>query len=212
MVFYAIFGAALLLAARARLATTVAILALAVVLAEIAGPSVPVDFYGDPIVLEFLYGMCLGAIYTRWHGNAPVALLTALLAAAAAIFASLGGDHDVTRAVSLGIPAVLVVGAAVLLERTRTVPTWRIPYLLGGASYSIYLTHSMWLKVLSKGWDKTSLPRGGVFVLGVLGSAVVGVAVFQLVEQPITRWIKRRRQREDRLVATDAVVVTTVEG
>jgi exopolysaccharide production protein ExoZ len=105
---------------------------------------------------------------------------------------------------------MLIVGSALCLEHDGIVRHWRIPKLLGDASYSIYLAHGVFLSPARALYFKTSLPRDGFFVIGVVGSVLAGLAVYQLIEAPLTARIRDRRLRDQRPVASDSVAADVV--
>lgn len=60
------------------------------------------------------------------------------------------GDSDLSCALSIGVPALLLVAGAVMIERLIGVPNVRGLHLLGNASYSLYLSHTIALSVVSQ--------------------------------------------------------------
>jgi exopolysaccharide production protein ExoZ len=213
MFFYAIFGAALILSIGKRLAATLGLLCGTVVLAAVLPHSaLALDFYGDSIVIEFAFGMLLGAAFTRSYLHVPEPVAWAGIATGIAFFALLSGMAHVPRVIAFGLPSLLIVASAVFLERGRAVPEWRLPKLLGDASYSIYLSHSIFMGVLGTAWNRIGLPPRQLFPVGLIGAAIVGVTVYRLVEVPIMARIRLRRRRADRVAATDSAVVAVTEA
>jgi exopolysaccharide production protein ExoZ len=88
-----------------------------------------------------------------------------------------------------GLPAFLIVTSALALE--SKLKQWRLPMLLGDASYSIYLTHGVVLSavksaVVFSGKGAQPLMSGGFIFVGCVASIVAGVAVYQLIERPLS--------------------------
>lgn len=141
MLFYAIFAGALLLPLRHRALATTAVFAalMSLRLLPITEHSAALTFWSDPILLEFTFGMLIGHLFLSgpalptWVCRALIALGFALL---------LGGvtaiDESAWRFASWGVPCALAVLGAVMLDRQRGLGRlWRLPLLLGDASYSI---------------------------------------------------------------------------
>jgi len=85
-------------------------------------------------------------------------------------------------ALGWGLPAALIVAGAALSDRgALSTAQWRIPQLLGDASYSIYLTHLLVLSAVRS----FHIPHLGI--LTVLASLLVGISVHFYVERPIGR-------------------------
>jgi len=104
--------------------------------------------------------------------------------------------HDQVSSYTLlfGIPALLIVVSSVSLERKRniTFPAWLV--FIGDASYSIYLTHSMFINlsnlVLQRLEKVVEIPPGlalpGVALAAVLG----GCLVYFYVERPLLAFLR----------------------
>lgn len=156
----------------------------------------------DPILLEFLAGVLLGELVTRGYRlNAVAACSVGVVGLFLFILPSITGP--ITRVVSWGIPATLIVLSAVMLEdRLDTFwPRWIL--LLGDASYSLYLSHLLILsaivKLLSRSrflpagpGSATSGPAAVSMVLIVLISCIlVAVALYEILEKPMNQTLRR---------------------
>jgi peptidoglycan/LPS O-acetylase OafA/YrhL len=141
--------------------------------------------YSSPIMLEFCAGVIIGNIYLE--RATPLSNKTALMliAAGVAIFCANSAIADFEqsqyRTAFWGLPATLV-GAGVALGPNRRN---RILEFLGEASYSIYLTH--WLVFVT-------VPLPSSWPLQAAIGILSGVAVFLLIERPVTRWLTRLAQ------------------
>ncbi|MCC6917676.1 MAG: acyltransferase [Alphaproteobacteria bacterium] len=199
MFFYLIFGACLILPASLRMMSTVGILT-SLVLAGLFvdhGATV-IGFYTSSILAEFAIGMALGWAFENRR------LLKARLALAAGSlgFLALPVLHaampDAPRLLTFGLPATLIVAGGLSLDQARRVAQWRLPHLLGDASYSIYLTHSMTLSAFGQVWRKLGLVEiagPAAFVAAAfVAAAVIGVACYATVEAPMFRASRRWQQ------------------
>ena len=195
MVFYAIFALALLLPLRAGLTTLVAIFALLI----LVGALVPerlfiVKFWGDPIIGEFLLGIGIAGLYLSGRRlSAPVAIALILGGIAlAVVFFQITAYEYVWRLITGGIPAGLIVMAAVLGPSLRESFPVRLLAVGGDASYALYLTHSFTIKLFGVVAIKLGLPLILMYVLGFMLTILASVPVHLFVEQPINHWLLRK--------------------
>lgn len=141
-------------------------------------------FLGFPLIFEFLFGLVIGKVPAPTARAAPlllVAPLVMLLAPAASFNGHSFGVADHTtllRVLLWGLPASLILYAALGLERFAT---FAPAVAVGDASYSIYLTHLFVLMFVS-GWSAVPL------------ALCVGLAVHRYVEVPILRLHPLRRR------------------
>lgn len=196
MYFYVAMTAtlALGLSRRACAAALTATICLALAAARtIGGRSTAVVFLGDPIALEFCFGVGLAVFGPRLLRAPPAAWIALGLAAMALASAfaepkGTGGLAVSARWWAWGLPA-----AAVVLGFSH-MPTgqgagWRLARLIGDASYAIYLSHIFAMIAYAKA-IKTGLwpaPGWGAVALVSAGALAMGVAAHLLVEKPLGR-------------------------
>jgi exopolysaccharide production protein ExoZ len=133
-------------------------------------------FVGSPLTFEFLMGVAIAGLPAReTFGTAAAALGLILFAVVPAVYfdQSFGGGA-LLRVICWGIPAALLVYGLRGLERRLSSRIFDLPVLIGNASYSIYLFHSLVFKQFAG-------------LAGFVLSAAAGVALYVLVEQPIIR-------------------------
>ncbi|MES2751782.1 MAG: acyltransferase [Pseudomonadota bacterium] len=197
MFFYAVFACALLLARRHRAVFVCTVLGALVASRLGISPSGPIaQTYTSPLLIEFMIGCLLGIIYERKSLPRPAIALFLLILGCVLLLGSgmlSAANIGVTRFLHWGLPAFLIVTGALGIE--PMLRHWRLPALLGNASYSIYLTHAVVLAVLKDGVLKSGIGTGPVlttvFVLaGCVVSIAAGVAVFYLVEKPLVAFCK----------------------
>jgi exopolysaccharide production protein ExoZ len=92
-----------------------------------------------------------------------------------------------------GLPAVLLVAAAVSIESSRGLPRIGLLRLLGDASYSIYLFYPFVLVTAQK--LVAGAPPLIVVAVTVTVCACLGVATFTFVEKPLTVWLKSHARK-----------------
>jgi exopolysaccharide production protein ExoZ len=198
MFFYAIFALSLL--APRRVAVTAAcctLLALATLGRLLAPLPPPLAFWTDTIVLEFALGMLLGVAYRRGTKLAkPLALL--LIFSGMVLFAiePLIPSVPSLRFVTWGVPAAMVVTGATCGRFVLQKPTWRIPTIIGDASYALYLFHPMPIRAIllmarRAGFDMAHALWFYV-PAGIATSVALALAIHFAFERPVTSALRRR--------------------
>ena len=192
MFFYALFAIGLYLR-RPLVFTSLAILVLFAAGRLLENDSAIFRTYTSPLLLEFICGVWIGAlfvhgrIWNRTGGLLPLGFLLLLTLPALEL-----GD-GMTMALRILSASLIIYGAVSFGGR---VPESRPLKLIGDASYSIYLTHEvMFIKLSRNIWDGlpvTGWPQFIGFMLTALAlSTVVGILVYYLVEKPMTNMLRK---------------------
>lgn len=199
MAFYVLFAFGLL-APRSRLGVlaTAGVLVLAVAWGWIAKPASPVlGFYTTPMIIEFGLGMLLGVAWP--HLKAPKAAAWPLAGAALAAFGVMlaapwlwpGSE----RLFAFGLPATVIVAAALALERQGRAVRWPWLMALGAASYAIYLSHFFVTQAVILLARKAALHGpaeiAAAAAVSLLGVAAAGYALHRTIEQGADRLVSR---------------------
>ena len=199
MLFYAIFAVALLFPRRKGLALIFGTLGL-LVAARVGGllPGVALNFWGDPIVLGFLFGVAAGLAYNkgvRLSGPGAVLLLIAGIVALWAPGQLAGPEDAMTARLAAAVPSTIVLLAVALGPQVDG--RWRLwapALLIGDASYSLYLVHEFLLRLLYLVWLKTSLIPAALLWLFVPAGIAIAVSAalvaYWCFERPVTRWLR----------------------
>ncbi|MDI7860621.1 acyltransferase [Rhizobiaceae bacterium n13] len=198
MYFYLVFGALLVLGENLRLlALLTFFLAVFAVCRLLPAEATAAIFYGDAVVFEFVAGVFIGKLYLdgRRIGATPAWALAALSFAAMVV-----ADHldlaDIPRIMPIGIPAALVIYAAVSVDFSRWKEIGWLRYL-GDASYSIYITHIFVLAAARVAHGHVPfewLKNEYLFLIGcLLASTAFGVLVHHLFEARVEAYFRRRR-------------------
>lgn len=194
MFFYVIFAGCLLLGRRTRLTVLVSILVLITALRLLSPPpDSAITFYSSGGAVEFALGVLLGAIYTRGVSIPAVPAVGLLLSG----FVGLALSNSVGPMMipAAALPATLIVAGPVLFERKHNVARVGLPHLLGDASYSLYLSHTILLSALVQVWHKL-WPSNGLegwiafSLVAVLSTTVTAVLIYRIVEQPSISWLR----------------------
>jgi exopolysaccharide production protein ExoZ len=209
MYFYLLFAIGLVLSKRYSSVIAMVLILGIMALTDVIGPrSQAAAYYGQPIVLEFVYGILL---YHAFRLAAPDAAssgrpkdagfgLVLILIGGAILFLVIAEvtGHDSPRFAAKGLPAAALVAGALLLE-TRYAFAWRNKaiLLLGEASYVLYLIHPFVLygftRVLLRGaarWPDAA--KWPLALLLVAITASVAIAVHYYLEAPAMLMLRKR--------------------
>jgi peptidoglycan/LPS O-acetylase OafA/YrhL len=194
MFFYALF--ALGLAARARLLLTTGVL-VALVATGLFGHSNNVffRFYTDSRVLEFAFGMWIGALQQPVN---RIPRLPLAMAAAIGLLVAVGAPvafPTLPPILASGVASAVLVWSVVRLEAAGAIVDWKWAVALGNASYALYLVHPFvtdaFIKVQGRlpGGAMTAAPA---ILVALAAAAGVAVLVSRFVEVPLTRAARRQ--------------------
>jgi exopolysaccharide production protein ExoZ len=193
MFFYAIFSLMVWTQrSTAVLATVATLVALVLVGKTFAPLPGAIDFWTNPIILEFAFGMMIGMAYADGI-RLPRSIGWLFSIAGLILLVSLAGIGE--RVIAWGLPLWLIFAGIVLGDfRPRGRLTSALSYL-GDASYALYLTHSIPVLavVLFMRWIKWD---GGALVwfyalAAVSGAIVLAVLVHVGFERPVAMWAQR---------------------
>lgn len=206
MFFYLAFG--LLLAVGSPLRRALALTALFAALVAAGLVLAPTGtagrFYTDPIILEFVLGVWVHALYRAQPGLHPG---HAIIRAAGLILAFRMADHLIAprlpelwilrnRLVLDGVPAAILVYYAAVSEKARPLPLPAFVREQGDASYSIYLIHPLAIALFTKALWRVTTPGPATAILAMLVVLVLvgvgGVWAHRHVERPLTALARRR--------------------
>jgi exopolysaccharide production protein ExoZ len=195
MFFYAAFAASLLLPRKFQLISLTAVLGVLAAFGLLHGDRPPTLWtWANPLHLEFLAGAWISEAWLRgrlFSGRTAAAML--LLSVAGFAISAFGTTPEESRCIVWGLPAVLLVAAAVSIESSRGFPRIGLLRLLGDASYSIYLFYPFVLVTTRK------LVAGAPPIIAVAATVTVcaclGVATFTFVEKPLTNWLKTHARK-----------------
>ena len=204
--FYCVFACGLMFRRLIGLAIIIAFIAgLCILRMNGAFHSVPLEFWGDPIVFGFLFGMGVAIAYKRgWR----LRLVPAVLLIGAGFAISLTGglreppEDALLVRLSSSLPAALIlIGAALGPQISPASRGWRPLIVIGDASYSLYLVHEFLLRPLRLVWEKTlgdTVPLGLFVAVGLVLSILAGLASYRWLELPMGRSLSAQDRRSER--------------
>jgi exopolysaccharide production protein ExoZ len=152
------------------------------------------QFYLDPILLEFGFGLLAAKLIGRGLTIAPKLGLPIVLIAFACFFTP-SVYFASQRAIGWGIPAFVIVLCVAGMEPYLSKVVPKVVSFLGDSSYALYLFHSFYVPMVGVilvklGWAQDWL----AFVVSVAGSILVGALVHKWLEKPLNRVVKAARR------------------
>ena len=209
MFFYVLFAMALRISQKWSPVICVGwIVAFVIAIHTVASGNPITDFYARPIVLEFCYGIGVFYLFSwcsaRKDQLAKSAALKWLLAAvlAGSLITIVCGEQyfrdQIPRYLIAGVPSFFLVSSALLLERIYGVATNnRMIYLLGEASYIIYLVHPYIvftvLRVVVHNPQALPSPALVVLIAGLLAlTSAIAIAIHVWFEKPAMAFLRAR--------------------
>ncbi len=191
MFFYVIFALGLFLPERFRFWSVAAALVLITQAGTVIDLPPLAAFYTDGLLLLFVVGMAIARFDLR---------LPALWMAPAFIALILFSDSlPIWQGVF--VPVTVIVLAARSLD--GRLPRWRLPAMLGDASYSLYLSHLFVLQ-FGKIFIAPYLPGPLVFALMIAGACVLALLVYRTVEVPASAWGRSRLTHRTKVAVEQA--------
>ena len=188
MLFYAAMAVVLL--TRRPIVPLLAYAAAMAAAFAIGGPLF--SFVGNPLILEFLFGVAIAHLPRRSPGLglsfAAIGLI-ALLPSNADILWDVGAVFDVNaspwRVLCWGVPCALIFYGILQLEPYFQSAVSRIPAYVGDASYTLYLSHLLVLILL----------EGIPWPVAALAAVLIAVGLYELTEKRLQSWYRRRKKR-----------------
>jgi exopolysaccharide production protein ExoZ len=147
-----------------------------------------INFYTNPILLEFVYGMLIAVMFKKWES--PNASRIYLLSVPTiALMLLLPAEDPQFRFLNYGIPSAFLV----VFLTFRAVPTSKVLHVLGDMSYSLYLIHFFTNSAFAQIWRKfihIPMNAAGItifLVMGTLAGLAAAYLCWRFVEKPLTR-------------------------
>lgn len=213
MLFYVVFGVALLFRRRIGVALLFLVFAGAIVVGQMARPSGALGAWTMPVSIEFLAGVLLAAAYVHVPGWAGRVVVPAAAGAVALVLfqhfcvAPTAYLHDelLWRAQHWAVAALIVLFALMARQSSGTLAASRVLARIGDSSYSLYLTHTIWIGLFTATLAKLHLDRFLNPYLFFFGSAALAVVIGWLfhimIEAPLTQALSRAGRKRARPAA-----------
>jgi exopolysaccharide production protein ExoZ len=198
MFFYLLFAACLWLPRRRALVALTLILGGLVAGGATVGFSDDrLRFWSDQIVLEFLLGMWIRALLP-WIGPLPRLLRCAFAVGAVMLFWADFTAGGAPRILGWGVPAAVLVIAAVTAAHEPASGWTKVWVRIGDASYALYLLHPFVIRSVSLLWRRFGwvTPLAIVVFIGVslCLAGLTALVANAVMERPITRYLRRQTE------------------
>ena len=154
------------------------------------------QFLGNPIIIEFLFDVGLAYAPAYPHAKWGIPLGAAMIIAAGFLdLAPVGdaleylrGENAFLRVAVYGLPAAMIVWGAMQFKGRGNFWTEQ-----GDASYSLYITHSVFMPAFFVIWSVISLPTDLIILISMAASAFFGWRIHLAIEVPILNAFKGQR-------------------
>ena len=202
ILFYLIFGCAMKINHQHRgIITSIFIIALSFLHKTISLANIPLYFYTNPIILEFMIGILIYYIYQftknkkdYFLSHSYLSILFIILIVSSFIYLCTIGVHaeiyETQRVIHWGIPCAIIFLSSLLLEFYYQPPRFLIQ--LGNISFSVYLMHYYIIQFIGrKIFDFSTLSTSSFVgaILGILISLLVGYVTWYCIEKKFTKYI-----------------------
>jgi exopolysaccharide production protein ExoZ len=190
ILFYGVFALAIALGV-ARIKFCMLVFLLIFIAARFFPEAVPLTFYAQSLIFEFILGMGIAHVFLNFRTLAPPAGLISVMAGLMLMFsANWAASSD--RLSTWGVGAALLVMGAIWLEpwTARIRVASRLSFL-GDASYSIYLSHTFVVPAAVLTLKQIGI-ENSLAIIPVTGLAVIvtGCLSYIWIERPMTSFLK----------------------
>jgi peptidoglycan/LPS O-acetylase OafA/YrhL len=217
MFFYVIFAAAVFFARDVAVVIVSCLLVLVALAGKLLAPlPIALAFWTDPIVLEFVFGMLLALSFrygVRLPGTARVILVVAAPVLVPILFWLLSSG-TAWRALTIGLPAALLMAGATLGDFAPSGTVWRALGTIGGASYALYLFHSFPIRAILLGARALGLDPVAAYwplmMLAVICAVIFAIAIYYGFERPVTRVLRNLASRRHALAVAEPKLARAV--
>ncbi len=214
--FYFLFGLMMLLPSKHKLSAVWVLVCLIVVYqiyTRLLSPNLDTpfsvaDFLLSPYCLEFFAGCLLGAFYQSKRLNFLWPLILGLGLLGFTLYyqtqviqqSLISHDYVIMRVCLFGLSATLIMAALIELEKRGRVMSKNFSLVLGGASYSIYLSHTIAVALtIAFGWQswvqQNSQSPGLWIGLFMLMTVIYSVLHYLFIEKPLMVFSHKIKQR-----------------
>ena len=155
------------------------------------------QFLGNPLILEFLFGVALAHAppfrHAKWAIPVGAALIIAAgfsgLAPVGHALDYLRGEGAFLRVLVYGLPAAMIVWGAMQFKGRASLWTEQ-----GDASYALYLTHPAFMPMFFLIWTVIPLPTDIIILITMAACAFFGWRIHLAIEVPVINFFKGERR------------------
>jgi exopolysaccharide production protein ExoZ len=197
MFFYLCVFGSILSSRRHYLAITFGLLLTSyTIFGKAAASPVAGAFFGNEIVIEFVFGLLLFKLYTKKMSGGSARTLFAGAICAYCLMALAETYHlHGNRAIVFGVPSALLVYCGIGMEDAIGAASAKVVGIfvgIGNASYATYLTHYFVIQVVKKLLIQKMNLDFNLFVAAaaLIAALITGHIVDQLIDKPMNRALR----------------------
>ncbi len=157
---------------------------------------------GDQLMLNFAVGCLIGLIHSKVKVKYKLNFYMFVILSIVAMYIALKVLNDI-RIIKLGVPSFFILLLAIYSKPLDS-KLYKFMYLIGGASFSIYLSH-IYLVNYHAELTKRKIYTESEMMLITCGltifSVMIGVFLYKFVEKPISKKIKEYKKFDAMLPA-----------
>jgi len=158
------------------------------------------------LIIEFLIGCAAGYLFAKnkWQINSVQMMFSfvaiAVLFAAYVLWEGLNRS-DIIITTLVGTASALIIFSAASLDREKKYKNYASPFLvlIGDASYSIFLTHIIFIPYLCQGLNKVlnvavvpDFFKNILIILVLFLTILAGIVTFLVIERPLLNYLRRK--------------------
>lgn len=199
MFFYGLFALCLFVPTQHRLiAILLSLLSLAAIGIVFNFENAILSTFTNPLLIEFVMGILIAVLWLKGHTPKGKTAIGIFLLGGLVLLSSLfiNDEEETWRVLYWGIPCALIVLASLNFKLSGQLDKSML--LIGDASYSIYLSHVIFLNGLLKAWFmlpteifRTEAAALLFLLISVTCSCVIGIALYCAFEKPSEKWARK---------------------
>ncbi|WP_274370127.1 acyltransferase family protein [Morganella morganii] len=207
MIFYVLFAASLLISKKRTTSCIITVIAIICSVSVFSGAYEKQGWVnlgyilGDQLMLNFAVGCMIGLIYSELKIRKVLNFYVFIILFAAILYLGLCVINDI-RIIKLGIPSFVIITMAVL-STPASGRIYNFLYAIGGASYSIYLSHIYFAKYSKDIIINYNVGTKYVYPIlfaGLFLSLLFGLFFYSKVEKPLGEWFKKKKNIKDEAI------------
>ncbi|MCC6598986.1 MAG: acyltransferase [Alphaproteobacteria bacterium] len=198
MYFYVIFAALMCLPLNRMMGALLLFLISSVLIGLSLPPgAMPLKFWFDPYVLEFLSGALLAYVFLRgWRLPKAAFWPMVALGFGGLVYIVIPESYSVEGQLLRFFISILFVAAAVLPRGVEDMAPPKILVALGDSSYSLYLSHPFAMGAVQLVCMKLGAPLPLFVVLTIIAALIAGHVSYLMIERPVQKFLLNRLERE----------------
>lgn len=200
MIFYVLFAAALLISKKRTVSCLITVFAIICSVKIFSGTYEKQGWVnlgyilGDPLMLNFAVGCMIGLIYSEFKIRKVINFYLFIILFAFILYLGLCIINDI-RIIKLGVPSFVIITMAAI-SRPANGWVYNLLYTIGGASYSIYLSHLYFAKYSKEIIINYKIDANYAYAIlftGLLLALIFGLFFYSKVEKPLGEWLKTKK-------------------